>query len=551
MIHHGSRWAIGWIGLSLAISLVVVVPVGVVLASTLRSSDGEWAHLASTLLPGYARNTAVLAVCVCAIAAVIGTASAWLVTACEFPGRRALGWALLLPLAIPGYLAAYAYTDLLQVSGPLQSTVRGWLGLSVADGWVLRVRSLGGAIFILAVTLYPYVYLAARAAFLEQSTRALEVARSLGRGPVAAFFRVALPLARPAIVASTALVLMETLADFGAVEYCAVDTFATGVYRAWRSLESPTAAAQLAALLLGVVSVVLLAEYLTRRRAKTYAQGAPHHATQRLRLSPAQSAAAIIACALPVLAGFVVPAAVFLVLAVDAADTPALRLAIGTGLRTVAVAAIAAILAVGLAMLIATARRWHPGPVIRTAANTCRLGYALPGTVVGIGLLIPLTSADHAANAFLQQTLGLRPGLLLTGTAVAVVIGYQTRFLGVALSILRPGLDRIRPAMDDAARTLGASPLGLIARVHLPIMRASLLTGVLIVFVECVKELPATLMLRPFNFDTLAVRAYQLASDERLDEAAVAGLFIIAVGLLPIALLAAALPRPNQAPPTP
>ncbi|MEM9251365.1 MAG: iron ABC transporter permease [Planctomycetota bacterium] len=534
----GGLWPVA----AVAVSLVVVVPVAVVIASTLRSSDGDWAHLSSTRLPVYAWNTSILAVTVCVAAAVIGTGTAWLVNACDFPGRRLLRWGLLLPLAIPGYLAAYAYTDLLQVSGPVQSTVRAWLGLSVADGWLLRVRSLPGAAAVLAITLYPYVYLAASAAFAEQSGRAFEVSRSLGRGPWRSFFSVALPLARPSIAAGTALVLMETLADFGAVDYCAVDTFATGVYRAWRSLESPTAAAQLAALLLAIVIVVLIVEWWTRRRARTFAKESAE-AMHRLRLGPIAAAAAIAACATPILAGFVVPAGVFVTLAASALDSDAMSLAWEAGWRSIAVAATGASVAVVLALTLQYAARWRPGTATRGASAACRLGYALPGTVVGVGLLIPLTSMDHALNGVLRQAFGWQPGLVLTGTVAAVVIGYQTRFLAVALAMVAPGLERIRPAMDDAARTLGTSGARLIARVHLPLMRGSLMAALLLVFVECVKELPATLMLRPFNFDTLAVRAYQLASDERLDEASIAALAIIAIGTLPTALLAAALSR--------
>lgn len=527
---------------------MVAVPVGTVLFSLTQDSQGEWAHLAQTRLPDYLFNTAVVAAGVCSLAAVTGTATAWLVTTCDFPGRRLLSWALILPLAVPAYIAAYAYTDLFQFAGPVQAWLRATFGWERGDYWFPDLRTRGGAIFILASTLYPYVYLAARTALLEQSACTLEVARTLGRGPWRAFTSVALPLARPSIAAGTALVLMETLADFGAVDHCAVDTLATGVYHTWRSLENHTAAAQLAALLLGLVALVVCVEAFARRRARHHHMSTRFQAIRRQRLGPVAAALALVFCLLPVFAGFVVPAGVFVHMALTTGDARAAEIAVDHGLNSFKLATIAAAVAVVFAVLVTYAHRLAKGPVTAVAARVASLGYALPGTVLGLGLLVPLTFIDHRLNEVTQRLFNSTPGLVLTGTVFAVLLGYQTRFLGVALALLQSAFQRVRPSLDDAARTLGASRRRLVLRVHLPMLRASVLAAALLVFVDVVKELPATLMLRPFNFDTLAVRTYQLASDERLDQAAFSALLIIALGLIPVLLLATLLaPRSRSA----
>jgi iron(III) transport system permease protein len=532
-----------WSLVCLLIAGVVALPTLMVVVSVFQSSDGEWAHLADTRLPRYVQNTAVLAVGVGLLTVLIGTATAWLVTTCDFPGRSVCHWALLLPLAVPSYLAAYAYTDLLQFSGPVQSWLRETFGWGRKDYWFPPVRSAAGAIFVLTLTLYPYVYLAARTAFIDQAGRALEVGRTLGRGPWAGFLSLSLPLARPSIAAGGALVLMETLADFGTVDYFAVDTFATGVYRTWRSLESPVAASQLAAVLLGVVSVVVLVELVARRRARHFQPGQRALPVHRVRLRGGRAWASAAVCFAPVLLGFVLPAGVFLHLTGTAGDPQAARVVGEFGANSLQLAAAASLIAATLALLVGYGRRLGRGPLSFVAGKFAGLGYALPGTVVAIGLLTPLSWLDHRLNDVLVAAFGWQPGLVLTGSVVAVVFGYQTRFLGVALAMLDASFQRIRPSMDDAARTLGASTPRLMFRVHLPLLRVSLLAAVLLVFVDVVKELPATLMLRPFNFDTLAVRVYQLASDERLDQAAFGALVIIGVGLIPVAVLSRLLDR--------
>lgn len=531
-----------WPLICLLVCGLVAVPTLTVLASLLQPFGPEWKHLAETRLPLYLRNTAILAVSVCICSAIVGTTSAWLVTACDFPGRRVFHWALLLPLAVPGYLAAYAYTDVLAFSGPVQTWLREAFGWGRRDYWFPAVRSLPGAIAILTFTLYPYVYLAARTAFIEQSSCVMEVGRTLGRGPWRGFFTMALPLARPSIAAGSSLVMMETLADFGAVEYCAVDTFATGIYRTWRSLEAPTAAAQLAALLLTVVSLIVLVEVLARHRARFYQMSSRGQPMRRAKLGPLGAVGAMLACGLPVLLGFILPACIFVHMAITTGDQRAVEVVTDFGRNTLLLAGLAAVIAVGLALLVAYGRRLS-GAVSFAAGKLAGLGYALPGTVVAVGLLAPLSWLDHRINDLFLAAFSWQPGLILTGSIVALIFGYQTRFLGVALAMIESSFDRIRPSMDDAARTLGASSIRLMLRVHLPLMRAGLFAALLLVFVDVVKELPATLMLRPFNFDTLAVRVYLLASDERLEEASFGALVIIAIGLLPVIVLSTLLDR--------
>ncbi|MEM9347803.1 MAG: iron ABC transporter permease [Planctomycetota bacterium] len=540
-----------WTLLCLVISVVVALPVLVVLYSLTQDSQGDWAHLAETRLPGYLKNTAIIAVSVCAICAVVGTTTAWLVTTCDFPGRRLLAWALILPLAVPAYLAAYAYTDLLQFAGPVQAWLRDTYGWGRGDYWFPDLRTRAGAIVILSATLYPYVYLAARTAFVEQSANAMEAARTLGRGPWHAFLTVALPLARPSIAAGTALVLMETLADFGAVDYCAVDTLATGVYHTWRSLENPTAAAQLASMLLGIVVLAIAIETIARRRARHHQLSTRLQRVKRQRLGLFGSLAAFAVCALPILAGFALPAGVFLHMAITTGDDRAWEVAVDHGRNSLMLASIACIAAMILAVLVAYAHRLSRGPVTALAARLAGTGYALPGTVLGLGLLIPLTWMDFKIYELTEAlsdkwgidlfayVYGKEPEtyLILSGTVFAVLLGYQTRFLGVALAMIQSAFGRVKPSLDDAARTLGASRAWVVLRVHVPMLSVSIFAAGLLVFVDVVKELPATLMLRPFNFETLAVRTYQMASDERLETASFSALLIIAIGLIPVIVL--------------
>ncbi len=536
-----------WAGLAplALITLLVAAPVGVVALSLGRDSGGLWSHLAATVLPDYVRNTVLLALGVTLLTSVIGVATAWLVTLCRFPGQRFFRWALLLPLAIPTYLNAYAYTDLLQFSGPVQSWLRGAFEWGVNDYWFPQVRSLNGAILVLALGLYPYVYLAARTAFLEQSVCVLEVGRTLGLGPWRNFSRIALPLARPSIIAGLSLVLMETLAEFGAVQYCAVDTFATGIYRTFKRPDphALTAAAQLSACLLVLVAILIAVEALARRSARFHHTSTRYRDLPSWRLQGAKAWLATAGCALPVLWGFGVPLCLFITRSWQGGDARARDTFLELCRNSFILAAVASLLAVTLAVVMALGERLRSTPLVRFMTRLSGIGYAIPGGVIAIGILVPVTWLDHRLNALGQTFFGSAPGLMLGGTAFAIVYGYQTRFLAVSLNLVQAGLTRIQPSLDGAARTLGASPARMLRQVHLPMLRGSLFAAGLLVFVDVIKELPATLILRPFNFDTLAVRVYQLASDERLAEASTGALAIIAIGLIPVVILSRMLDR--------
>jgi iron(III) transport system permease protein len=518
----------------LAAAALIALPVLSVFWTLTQDSGGTWSHLnESGLLARYAGNTLALGLGVGCLAGLLGTSTAWLITSCDFPGRRLLHGALCLPLAVPTYLSAYAWTDLLQGSGPVQAALRSWTGWERSDYWFPDIRSLPGAILILSFGLYPYVYLAARAAFREQTGSALEVSRTLGHGPWSSFLQISLPLARPAIAAGTLLVLMETCAEFGAVSYFAVDTMSTGVYRTLFGLDSLTAAGQLASSLMVAVALILGLETFARRQARFHSATLTYRQKTAYRLRPLAGMAATVGCCLPVLLGFFVPVAMFVWLTWRGGDRRAGELFWGYAGNSFYLATIASLAAVALATLIAASSRGPQGWLMRATAHLARLGYAVPGTVLGIGLLLPLTWFDHTLNRWIGSIWGLeaRPGLILTGTVIAVLLGYQARFLAVSLGVIETSLARIRVTFGEAARTLGAGPLRVLWSVQLPLMWTSLLAAGLLVFVDVVKELPATLILRPFDFETLAVRVYQLAHDERLEEASTGALAIIAVGL--------------------
>lgn len=533
-------WQSCGVGLALIVTGLIALPVLTVFWTVTQDSEGVWSHLSeSGLLYRYGWNTTLLGIGVCCLAGLLGTSTAWLVASCQFPGRTILHWALCLPLAVPTYLSAYAWTDLLQGSGPVQTALRSWTGWERSDYWFPEIRSLPGAILILGFGLYPYVYLAARAAFREQTGAALEVSRTLGIGPWPSFFRVSLPLARPAIAAGVLLVLMETCAEFGAVSYFAVDTISTGVYRTLFGLDSLTAAGQLASMLMLAVTLFLWLEIFARRQAKFHSATLTYRQISVYRLRPIAGSVACLICCLPVLIGFLIPLGLFITLTVRGGDRRAGELFWGYASNSFFLAGIASLTAVVLAIVIATSKRRRSGWLIRGTAHLARLGYAVPGTVLGIGLLLPLTWFDHALNRWIGSWWGAeaRPGLILTGTVVAVLLGYQTRFLAVSLGVIETSLERIRVTFAEAARTLGAGPLRVMVSIHLPLMFSSVLAAALLVFVDVVKELPATLILRPFDFETLAVRVYQLAQDERLEEASTGALAIIAVGLLPVVFI--------------
>lgn len=525
------------------VAALVALPVFAVAAQLFVGGTGDtWSHLVSTVLADFVVNSLWLCLGVGTAVASMGTGAAWLVALHDFPGRRQFEWALLLPMAMPAYVLAYTYTDFLQYVGPVQTWLRESFGWRHGDYWFPDVRSLPGAIVLFGCVLYPYVYLLARTAFIERSGSMVESAQMLGLTPTRAFFRISLPLARPAIAAGMALALMETLADYGTVAYFSVPTFTTGIYRAWFSLGDPAAAAQLSACLLGFVVLLLTLEQASRGDARYDGGRATRGRPSRVSLRGWHGWLASLACLVPVTLGFALPTGLLLRMAFSEEVSGFGERFMMLARNSLLLAALAALIATGLALLVAYGARHGPG-LARMAKRLSGLGYAVPGSVIAVGVLIPVTRLDHGLAAVWQQLTGVHPGLLLTGGIAALLYAYVARFLSIALQTLDSGLARITPSMDDAARSLGCGTGQTLKRVHFPLLRGSLLTAALLVFVDVMKELPATLVMRPFNFDTLATQTYTLASDERLAEASTAALAIVAVGLIPIILLARQITR--------
>lgn len=537
----------GWtLGVAL-IALLIATPLLVVLSSIFADTGAVWQHLTSTVLPRYISNSLLLVLGVSLGTGLIGVSTAWLVTMCRFPGSRMMQWALLLPLAVPAYILAYVYTELLEFYGPVQTSLRAIFGwTSVQDYWFPSIRSMGGAIAMLSLVLYPYVYLLVRVAFLEQSICTLEASRSLGCGPWRSFFRVALPLARPAAVAGLALVMMETLNDYGTVQFFAVDTFSVGIYRTWFNMGERVAASQLAACLLVFVLLVLLLEQWSRQQTRYYQITSRYQAASPYQLQGGRAILAMLACGLPMLLGFLVPALVLLQMATA-------RITERFGERfwilarnSLTLALLTAAIGLVLSLILAYGLRLRPSNLMTLSVRTAAIGYAVPGSVIAVGVLIPIGLLDNAIDAWMRSTFGISTGLLLSGTIAALVFAYLVRFLAVAFSTVESSLIRIKPNLDDAARSLGHGSTQTLLRIHVPLMTGGLLTAMILVFVDVMKELPATLIVRPFNFDTLAVEVYRLAADERLAEAAAPALAIVGVGILPVILLSWQIARSRE-----
>ena len=528
---------------ALLIAALIAAPIFAVLTSLFEDSNGAWERMARSVLWTYVGNTVALGAMVAAGSAAIGVSTAWLVTTQRFPGRGLFEVLLALPLAFPAYVIAYAYTDLLDHPGWVQATLRDVTGWGPRDYWFPEIRSLEGAAAMLTLVLYPYVYLLSRAAFLQQSVCALDVARTLGRGPWSTFFSVALPMARPAIVTGVALTLMEALADFGTVAHFGVPTFATGIYRAWFSMGNQIAAAQLSACLLVFVCALLALERVQRRAQRYHYTRDQWRALRPASLTGWKAVGAVTLCALPVLLGFLLPLLILISLSLEEGHAMFGPRYIGFAFNSLILAATAAVVTVSLALLMAYAKRLADGPVTRFAALIASMGYAAPGGVIAVGLLIPLAAFDNTLDAWMKATFGLSTGLLLTGTIAALVFAYVVRFMAIALQTVDAALGKVTSSMDNAARALGRSETGALRDVHAPMIKGGLLTAALIVFVDVMKELPATLIMRPFNFDTLAVQAYRLASDERLSQASTPSLAIVAAGLIPVLILAGQIRR--------
>ncbi|MFC4298597.1 ABC transporter permease [Castellaniella hirudinis] len=529
-------------------ALGVLAPILALMIQAGQGSGGHWGHLLQFVLPGVLTQTLGLLAGVGLLAAALGVGAAWLVTAYDFPGRRILSWALLLPLAVPTYIVAYAYLDILHPLGPVQEAVRALLGYSSPREFRLPdLRNLPGAIVLLAFVLYPYVYLTTRSMFASQAAHLMEAARLLGHGPWGAFRRVALPLARPAIAVGLCLVLLETLNDIGASEFLGVQTLTVAIYTTWVTRSDLAGAAQIALVALLLVTILIAIERHSRRRLRyTGTRRAAPIRPHRLH-GPAGWLAALLGLT-PVLIGFIAPAAYLLALTWERLDagqgpSPALLRAAG---QTLMVSALAMGIALAIGLVVAWSRRILPRARAwaRALPRLATLGYAVPGTVLAIGLLFPLMAVERGLSA-LRAATGMDPaGLVLLGTPAALALAYVIRFLTIPVGTLEAGLDRIPPSLDQAARLLGENVHGMLRRVHLPLLRPALAASALLVFVDAMKELPATLLLRPLNFDTLATWLYAEAARGTYEEGAIAALGIVAAGLLPVILLARLMDRP-------
>lgn len=526
-----------WTILVIAIAFLISTPIISVLSNIFADAGEVWKHLAETVLWTYISNSFWLMIGVGLGVLLIGVGTAWLVTLCRFPMRWLFEWALLLPLAAPAYILAYTYTDFLDFSGPVQTALRKAFGWGFRDYWFPNVRSLWGAVLMLTLVLYPYVYLLARVAFLEQSVCTLEASRTLGCGPWRSFFKVALPLARPAIVAGLALALMETLNDFGTVQFFGVDTFTTGIYRTWFGMGERVAATQLSAFLLLLIFWLILLELWSRRQNRYYQSATTQRQLPSYQLRGIRAVGAWLSCVVPIGLGFLLPAVILLNMTLKNLSESLDERFWGFARNSLLLAVITAVIAVVISVIMAYGLRLHSNIGMQLATRIAAMGYAVPGSVIAVGILFPIGKFDNALDAWMRATFGISTGLLLSGTITALVFGYLVRFLAVSFSTVEASLGRIKPSLDDAARSLGLNSTSTLLQVHTPMMWGSLLTAGMLVFVDVMKELPATLIIRPFNFDTLAVRVYNLASDERLAEASGAALAIVFVGIVPVILL--------------
>jgi iron(III) transport system permease protein len=517
-----SPWLVG----AAIVAGLVLAPLAALAVTAFRGSEDLWQHLLAYVLPVAVRDTLVLLAGVGALTAILGTSLAWLVTAYDFPGRKLLGWALLLPLAVPTYIIAYAYLDLLHPVGVVQTAIRALIGVeSPRDFRLPDIRSMAGCIVLLGFVLYPYVYLATRAMFLMQSANLIDAARTLGHGRRTVFFRVALPLARPALAVGVSLTLMETLNDIGASEFLGVRTLSVAIYTTWATRADLPGAAQMALAMLAVVMSLVIVERYARRQ-RSYANDAQHpRPLQPERLGPARGAVALAVALVPIVIGFVIPALYLADAALTRVRSDGLSPAIVIEARnTLAVSVAGTVLTMAAALVVVYAARLHRSRWSMAMTQIASLGYAVPGIVLAIGLL-PVVTGIH---------------IVLLTSGVAIVIAYVIRFLAIGAGGTESGFGRVPLSVDDAARTLGDSPARRLWRIHLPLTRPALAMSALLVFVDCMKELPATLMLRPVGFETLATHLYGDAVRGTYEDAAIAALLIVVAGLIPVLLLARA-----------
>ncbi len=526
----------GWIACTLLIAALLSVPIISVLSSILLPTSEVWQHLKTTVLTDYIINSLLLVLGVSIGTLVIGISTAWLCSVCEFPGQKLFSWALLLPLAFPPYIIAYTYTGMLDFAGPAQSLLREIFAWKFGDYWFPQIRSLGGAVVMLSLVLYPYIYLLTRTAFSEQSASYREASHILGGGLRKTFFLIAMPLARPAIIAGLTLVVMETLADYGTVQYFGVATFTTGIFRTWFGFGDRIAATQLASILLLCVFAIILFERFTRQSAR-YQNQPQTKKTWQYSLSGVKMMLAIVCCSTPIVLGFVIPAVQLCAWSIQTAPEIIDSSFYTLIFNTIRLAVMVALIVVAAATLLAYGKRVSRHFIIPYTVNMSAMGYAVPGIIIAVGVLLPFAWLDNFIDAWLQDNFGISSGLILTGTLAALVFAHVVRFLAIGLNSVDASFSKIHRSVDDAAQLLGHKTFDRFRSVHLPLIRSGILIAALLVFVEVIKELPATLVLRPFNFNTLAVRTYELASDERLADSACSALLIVAVGILPILIL--------------
>lgn len=524
------------------IALLLSAPIISVIWMGTHGTLDVWQHLWDTVLSDYIIHSLLLMAGVTIGTLLLGVPTAWLSTRYQFPLRNISSLLLMLPMAMPAYIIAYTYTGLLDFAGPIQTWIRHSMQLNYGEYWFINIQSVGGAVWMLSLVLYPYVFLLARAGFMAQPAHLHHASRILGHSNWQTFFKITLPLARPSIVAGLMLVLMETLSDYGTVQYFGVSTFTTGIFRTYYGFGDENAASQLAVMLLMFVLLLYSIEKYSRRQVGYYATAEMGHTTERIQLKGYKGKLALLLCLLPPLFGFVLPSILLLVWSFDSMEwrDPAF---FTLAFHSFSLALAASLLAAVLALILGYALRLHKTRPVQTAVQFASMGYAMPGTIIAIGVMTLLSWLDHTLVSQLEAWLDLELGLLFSGTLFALLMAYSIRFLTVSIGAINSGLLAIKPSIDASARLLGRTPLQMLKQIHIPLLRSSVFTALLIVFVDVMKELPATLILRPFNFNTLAVRAYELASDERLYDAAPASLTIVLVGLLPVMLLNHSLSR--------
>jgi iron(III) transport system permease protein len=530
---NSMAWSLG----ALALSALIMLPAATVIFLAFEKRDSIWPQLAATVLPVYVVQTLILIAGVGFFSFIIGCGTAWLVTMYRFPGRKVLEWALVLPLAIPTYIIAYTFVHVFEYAGPVQQELRDLFGWSSPSDYSFpELRSLPGAVGVLSLVLYPYVYLTVRASFIKQGAAQIEVARTLGTSLPQAFRTIALPLARPAIAVGVSLAMMECLNDIGAVEFFGVSTLSVGIYATWLGKGNLAGAAQLASIMLLFVSALIVAERSGRkfRRFDTIAKDAPPSGVQ---LDGYKAIVATTACSLPVALGFILPAAVLLSFAFERGGLVTVAAFRAAAFNSIAVSAMAGAAILILGLFIAYAQKLSQSPAVSLAVRLITAGYAIPGAVLGLGVLVPLAAFDNTIDRLMRDYFGISTGLVLTGSVVALIYAYTVRFLAIALGSLEAGLMRITPNLTAAARTLGRGPIATLIEIDLPLLRPALFSAALLVFVEAMKELSATLILRPFNFETLATLVYAQASLDQLEDTGLAALSIVAAGIVPIIIL--------------